>query len=200
MTHSSILTLFSNQTLAQVLGYFFINPDEEIYQARLTSRTGRRLIQVQRALKTLEEAGLISAERQNRKVFYKANRSHPAFEELKKAFLKTLCIGDLIRELLHVHGEKIDLAWIFGSVARGEEQKDSDIDIVFVSDLSLEQISKIVGPLSRTLNKELNGLFITADELRKNFHSGDHFIREIIEKPKIWLIGSDYELRRVSSI
>ncbi len=69
---------------------------------------------------------------------------------------------------MHTHSEKIDLAWIFGSVAKGQEQKESDIDIIFVSELSLEQISKIVGPLSKTLDRELNGIFITTDDLRKN--------------------------------
>ncbi|MES2272790.1 MAG: nucleotidyltransferase domain-containing protein [Chlamydiota bacterium] len=195
MTHSSIFNLFANQTLVQLLGHFFINPAEEVCQSRLVSITGKRLIQVQRALKALEKSGLISTKRRDRKVSYKAERSHPAFEELKKVFLQTISLGDPIRESLRIQNEKIDLIWIFGSVAQGEEQNDSDIDIIFVSDRSLEQLSRVVGPLSRTLDKELNGIFITPDDLRKKFQSEDYFIREIIEKPKIWLLGSDHGLK-----
>lgn len=188
--------LFSSEVLAEILCLFFLNPREEFYQSRIVKETGKGLIQVQRSLKRLEKTGLISSERKGRMVYYKSEPSHPAFEDLKRAFLKTLAFGTPLRSSLGAN-EKIELACIFGSVAQGMENKESDIDILIVSDLNLEQLSKMIGPLSRKINRELNAVFLTQkDFLKKNF-SNDYFIREIVEKPKIWLIGNDQELARL---
>jgi len=194
---SSFLELFSNQSLAQVLCHFFLNPYEAFSQARIVRETGKALIQVQRALKRLKKIGLIFANQKNHKTYYKADPSHPAFEDLKKAFLKTCGIGDLLRQSAHAQGERIDFAWIFGSVARGEENRESDIDIILVSDLTLEQISHVIAPLSRSIKRELNMVFLTPSDLYRKYHSEDYFVRELVKQPKIWLVGDDHELARL---
>ncbi|HSX38589.1 MAG TPA: nucleotidyltransferase domain-containing protein [Chlamydiales bacterium] len=174
-----------------------MNPYQEFYQASIVKETGKALIQVQRSLKVLERTGLIETKRRGRMVYYHADHSHPAFEDLKKAFLKTVGIGDQLRTLLRKHRQHIDLVWIFGSVARGEERADSDIDLIFVSNRSLLELSKIVGPISRKIKRELNAVFVTPDELRQKIISNDYFISDIILRPKIWLIGDDHELERL---
>jgi predicted nucleotidyltransferase len=132
-------------------------------------------------------------------VYYHAKHSHPAFEDLKHAFLKTVGVGDYLRALLHKHRRHLDLAWIFGSVARGEEGADSDIDMILVSDHSLLQLSKVIGPLSRRIRRELNVVFLSPQEVQKKFTSNDYFISDIIRKPKIWLVGNDQKLERIVS-
>jgi predicted nucleotidyltransferase len=128
--------------------------------------------------------------------YYHEDHSHSAFEDLKRVVLKTVGIGDHLRTLLHKHRRSIQFVWIFGSVASGEERADSDIDILFISNRSLLQLSKIVGPISRKLKRELNAVFLSPAELKKKISSNDYFICDIIQKPKIWLIGSDHELER----
>lgn len=194
---SSVIPLFANQTLAQILSHFFMNPHEEFYQAAIVKETGKGLIQVQRSLKVLETTGIIGMKRKGRMVYYHADHSHPAFEDLKKAFLKTVGIGDELRSLLRKHRQKIDLVWIFGSVARGEETMGSDIDIMFVSNQSLLQLSKIIGPITRKIKRELNIVFLSPHDLQKKFASHDYFISDIIQQSKIWLIGNDHGLERV---
>ncbi len=192
-----MVPIFANPTLVNVLTHFFMNPHQEFYQAAIVKETGNALIQVQRSLKVLEHTGMISSKKRGRMVFYQADRTHPAFDDLKRAFLKTVSIGDDLRTLLRKHHKRADLVWIFGSVARGEENVDSDIDLIFISKCSLLQMSKIVGPISRKIKRELNAVFLTPDDLVKKYASKDYFISDIIQKPKIWLIGNDQELREL---
>jgi len=190
----TILKIFAHPTLAQVLCLFFFNPEETFYQAQLVRETGKSLIQVQRSLKEVVKTGLVSMYHRGRKAYYKAVRSHPAFEDLKRAFIRTIGLGDSIREEAHKHHHKIQFAWVFGSVARGEERKTSDIDLMVISNLSLLKLSEVIGPVQENCSREINQVSLTPENLYKKWHDKDYFIQEIIQRPKIWLIGSDHEL------
>ncbi len=102
---SPILKLFATPTLAEILSLLFLNSEGELYQLDIAKRIGKGLIQVQRSLKILEEVGLVSTSRQGRMIYYKIVKTHPAFEDLKRLFLKTISLNDRIREaLLPFHG------------------------------------------------------------------------------------------------
>ncbi|HEY4255070.1 MAG TPA: nucleotidyltransferase domain-containing protein [Chlamydiales bacterium] len=194
---NTILPLFANPTLVKVLCLFFFNPEDSFYQAQIVAHTGKTLLQVQRSLKQISKAGLVSMIHQGRKIYYKAIRIHPAFEDLKRAFFRTLGMGDLLRQQMRICHKEAQLAWIFGSVARGEEKQSSDIDILFVSKLSLIELSELVGPVLETATREINPVILTPESLYKKWQEKDSFIQEIICQPKIWLIGNDHELNQL---
>src|SRR4029077_10139773 len=106
-----VVKLFANPTLVDILSLFLQNSEEELYQADIVKKTGKALMQVQRALKTLQEVGLISSCQRGRQVFYKAVKSHPIFEDLKKLFLKTVSLGDNICHALKPVKKKIYYAF-----------------------------------------------------------------------------------------
>ena len=191
------LKLFANPSLAETLGLFLLNPGEEFYQSDIVKKTGHALMQVQRALKILEEIGLISSVKRGRMVYYKAVRTHPGFEDLKKLFFKTVGLGDSIRKALMPFYNKINAAFIFGSIARGDESTDSDIDLFIIADLTLRELSKALGPLSKELQRELNPVLFSRDEFLKRISDKDHFMTEIVNTPKIWIIGEKNEFENM---
>ena len=191
------LKLFANPSLAETLGLFLLNPEEEFYQSDIVKKTGHALMQVQRALKILEEIGLISSVKRGRMVYYKVVRTHPGFEDLKKLFFKTIGLGDSIRKGLMPFRSRIDAAFIFGSIARGNESIDSDIDLFIVADLTLRELSKALGPLSKDLQRELNPVLFSQDEFLKRISDKDHFMTEIVNTPKIWIIGDENEFKNM---
>lgn len=191
------LKLFANPSLAVTLSLFLMNPEDEFYQSDIVKKTGHALVQVQRAVKILEEIGLISSERRGRMVYYKAVRYHPGFEDLKKLFFKTITLGENIRKSLDQFHKKIEWAFIFGSVAKGNESADSDIDLFIIADLSLRELSKVLGPLSRELRRDVNPILLEKDEFIKRIMENDHFITEVVLAPKIWLIGDENEFENM---
>ena len=196
---SSILKLFANPTLAEILGLLFLNPDEEFYQLDLAKRTQKALIQVQRALKILEEIGLVSSTRRGRMIYYKIVKSHPAFEDLKRLFLKTISLDESIRQALLPLGEDIQAAFIFGSIARVDESPDSDIDLFIITDVSLREIMKVLSPLSKELSRELNPVVFGFEEFQNKTSKKDHFLLEILHSPKLWIVGNDKTLKQMAT-
>ncbi len=193
----SILKLFANPTLPAILSLFLLNPDEELYQSDIAKRIDKALMQVQRALKTLEEIGLVTITRRGKMVYYKARRDHPAFADLRHLFLKTIVFENTILKTLHPYRDKIDFAFIFGSYATGEESSSSDIDLFLVCNISLRELSKVLSPLSEKLQRELNPVIIGQKEFKKRILGKDHFVLKVISSPKIWIIGNESNFERL---
>lgn len=192
-----ILKLFANPTLAEVLSFLLLNPDEEFYQSDLAKKTQKAIVQVQRAIKTLEEIGLISSTRRGRMIYYKAVRSHPAFDDLRKLFLKTISLGESVQQALLPFHNNILLAFIFGSVARGDDSIDSDIDLFIITKITLREIAKALGPLSKGLYRELNPVVFEPEEFQNRVSKNDHFLLEVLQSPKLWIIGNDRILKQM---
>ena len=193
----SIVKLFANPSLVEILTLFLLNPEDEFYQSDIVKKTNKALMQVQRALKTLKGIGLISSIPHGRMIYYRAVRSHPAFEDLKHLFLKTLSLGESVRQALRPFSDKIHSTFIFGSVAKGNESLDSDIDLFIIADLTLRELSKALSPLSKKLHRELNPVIFKRSEFQKRISGKDHFLIEVMSAPKLWIIGNENELKQL---
>lgn len=191
---SSIESIFPNQALLDALSLLLLHSGEEFYQREIAERTGRTVVEVQRALRRIESAGLVTSLRRGNRVYYLANHRHPAFGDLKSLLLKTSALGDTLRDTLVALEGKIAAAFIFGSFAAGTESPTSDIDLLVVGDLSSREASGLLGSLARKLGREFNPIVYTAEELRKRVKRKSRFIQEVIRGPKIWLIGDEDEL------
>jgi predicted nucleotidyltransferase len=194
---STLAQLFPNPTLVKVLSLFLLHPGKEFYQRGIAASTGNALLQVQRALKRIERAGLVTKTRRGNMVYYKADRMHPAFEDLQRVFLKTVALGDVLREALMPLEGKVQLAFIFGSLAQGKETAQSDIDLFLVAELSLRETTKLLGPVVSEVGREINPVIYTPEEFIKKAREKHHFITEVIRDPKIWLIGNEDELAKL---
>ena len=189
--------LFSSATVLDVLSLLLLNPGREFYQAELVSRTGKALLQVQRALQRIEGAGLAHKTRHGNRVYYRAEREHPAFEDLKRVLLKTVALGDALRGSFGPVGDQVRLAFIFGSFASGKESPSSDVDLFVVGDLKSKQAALLLGPLGRELGREFNAVVYSVDEFRRRISGDNHFVRQVLESPRIWLLGDEEELERL---
>lgn len=193
----TLAELFPNPALVEVLALFLLHPEEEIYQRRIAERTGNALRQVQRALQRIERAGLLTKARRGNMVYYRAERGHPAFEDLKRAFLKTVALGDVLREALAPLADKLRLAFIFGSLAQGRETAQSDIDLFLVGNISRREATEVFGAMGPDLGREFNPVVYPTEEFREKAREKHHFVTEVIGSPKIWLIGNDHELGKL---
>lgn len=191
---SDMARLFSTPAIVEVLSLFLLHPDDDIYQVRVVRETEFALMQVQRALKRLEESGFIIKSTDKNRVYYRANRAHPAFEDIKHAFFKTVIFGDLFKACLKPLKHKVSAAFLFGSIARGQESKESDIDLFLIGNLTLRELAKLVGPIQREIGREINAVIYPSSELQRKIEEKNPFLYEVLTNPKIWLIGDENAL------
>jgi predicted nucleotidyltransferase/predicted transcriptional regulator len=101
---------------------------------------------VQRELKSLTDAGIITREVQGRQVYYRANEKCLIFNELKSIVRKTFGVSDVLREPFDTVSQRfrvlkprlaeycrrhhIKKLALFGSVLREDFHPDSDIDVL----------------------------------------------------------------------
>ncbi len=194
---SSIESMFPNRALLDTLSLLLLHPGEEFYQREIAERIGRTVLEVQRALKRAESAAIVTKSRRGNRVYYTANRNHPAFGDLKNLLLKTSALGDALRGALAAIESRIVVAFIFGSFAVGTESPSSDIDLLVVGTLSSREASHILGALGRKLGREFNPLVYTPEDVRSGMKRGSRFIQEVVTGPKIWLVGNEDELERL---
>jgi predicted nucleotidyltransferase len=186
--------LFPNPTVLDLLVLFYLHPGREFYQAELVERTGRSLLQVQRALVRIEDGGLATKTRRGNRVYYAIERRHPAFEDLKRVLLKTVALGDALREALAPVADRIRLAFIFGSFAAGKESLASDVDLMIAGELTSRETAALLAQAGRDLGREFNPVIYPPEEFRRKIAARDPFLKEVLQGPKIWLKGDEEEL------
>lgn len=142
-------------------------------------------------------AGIINVNFEGRKKFYSINRFCPIYEELKNLVLKTVGLVEPIRDSLEPLRDKIDVAFIFGSVATGEDTGRSDVDLFVIGRLSLRELSVAIYPLDEQLKRPINPHLYSWKRYIEAFKANDHFIRSILGTKLIYLIGTADDLRRM---
>jgi predicted nucleotidyltransferase len=189
---ASIADALLTKTQQRVLSLFFGQPDQTFFQQELINRSRSGSGAVQRELARLVECGLVTATRIGSQKHYQANRSSPIFEELRGIVAKTMGAADPVRAALRPLGARIDLALIYGSVARGEDRAQSDIDLLVVgNDLTLEDLFRRLKPVEKKVGRKINPTLYTREELARRRRNGNTFLKKVLGGKHIVLIGSE---------
>lgn len=186
--------IFASPTLTALLRVFLLRADASVYQRELVDAAGARLYTVQRELARMERAGLILRAPRGNRVYYRANRAHPAFEDLKQVFLKTVALGDGLRIGAAKLAGRVRVAFVYGSYAAGQETPASDLDLFLIGDASSREVASVLGPLGRQLGRELNAVVYSPADFRAKAHAKHRFVAEVLAGPKTFIIGDEHEL------
>jgi DNA-binding MarR family transcriptional regulator len=189
------------KTQQRVLGLLFGQPDRSFYANEIIELAASGSGSVQRELARLEQADLVTVRRIGNQKHYQANRSTPIFAELRGIVVKTFGVVDILYAALAPLLSSIELAFIYGSVAKGTESGSSDIDLMVIgSDVSNGALLETLAPASAQLGRSINPTLYTAGELRQRVADGKAFVLRVLEQPKIFVKGSDHDLTRVASL
>jgi len=185
------------QTRLRVLGWLFSHPEESFYLRQLVRQTGAAHGAVQRELATLTAAGLLERTVEGRQVYFQANRRSPIFPELQALLTKTTGPVEVVRRALERLADRILVALIFGSAARGELRNDSDVDLLVVGDTPFATIVEALGPAQERLGREINPTVYPAPEFRAKLLEGHHFLTRVLREPYLFVLGGADELDRL---
>jgi len=181
-----------------VLSLLYARADEEFYIRQILRTIGAGHGSVLRELKRLAEAGILRRTARGRQVYYQANPDSPIFPELKSLIVKTAGIGDILLNALDPLAERIKIAFIFGSIAKGEETRRSDIDLLVIGDVSFMDVVTNLQIAQKNTGREINPTVYPLKEFKLKIETNQHFLATILDGPKLFLIGDENELGRLA--
>jgi len=186
------------KTRQAVLALFYGHPDESFYLRQVVRVAGMGQGTVQRELKQLTDAGIIEKTRRGRQVYYMANTKCPIFPELRVLIIKTVGLVDVLTNALKPLSKKIKVAFIYGSFAKGSPNSRSDVDMMVIGSCSFGEVVDVISYSQEKLGREINPSVYPADEFRQKVVGKHHFIKTVLNSPKIFLIGDEDELTRLA--
>ncbi len=189
-------TLFG-KTRRAVLSLLYGHADEAFYLRQITRTAGVGLGAVQRELQQLLNAGILLRTVRGRQVYYQANRDCPVFLELKNLVLKTAGVAAILQSALAPLAGRIRIAFIFGSIAAGDEQRGSDGDVLVVGEVTFAEVVSAIQKAQEILDREVNPTVYPPGEFQSKLVTGHHFLKTVLKGPMVFLIGDKRELARL---
>ncbi|MBI5681633.1 MAG: nucleotidyltransferase domain-containing protein [Deltaproteobacteria bacterium] len=188
-----IAKIFKSRTRKELFRLYFTNPDNEYYLRELERILDIPVSMIRKELAHLEDTGIFVSSKKGNLVYYSLNKSYPLFEELKSIVFKTIGIQGLLKETLSkIKG--IEVAFIYGSFAKKEDAAISDIDLFIVGKIDDSRLSREIRKLEEVLKREINYSVFTRDEFKKKAKERDSFIIDLLENPKIFIVGGQDDL------
>ncbi len=177
-------------TQQRVFGLLFGQPERSFFATEMIALTGSGSGAVQRELRRLVASGLVTVTRIGNQKHYQANPASPIFEELRSLVIKTVGLADPIRLALATLADRIRLALLYGSVAKGSDTASSDIDLLVVADeLTLEELYAALARAETSLDRKINPTLYTPKEFAKRRTAGHPFLTKVLEGEHVVLIG-----------
>ena len=197
---SGIASALFTKVRQRVLAVLFGDPSRSFYANEVIALAQSGTGAVQRELATLSEAGLLTVKRQGNQKHYQANADAPVFAELRGLVLKTMGLADVLRAALAPLAPRIELAFVYGSVAKQQDTADSDIDVMIMSTgLGYADVFGTLESATATLGRKVNPTLYTPAEIAKRVNSDNAFVTRVLNQPKIWLIGNEEALNAAST-
>lgn len=191
----SLASALFSTTQQRVLGLLFGQPDRSFYATELIALTAAGSGAVQRELARLEQSGLVTVRKLGTQKHYQANPDSPLFTELCGIARKTVGLAEPLRAALGPLASRIVAAFVYGSVAKGQDTAASDIDLMAVSDsVTYADVFGAVEPVSAALKRPVNPTVYSSRDLAKRTKQGNAFVKRVLAQPKVWLIGTESDL------
>lgn len=187
--------LLFGQTRGRVLRLLFGHPDQAFFVRQIARETAVSVGSVQRELEALAEVGLIERSMSGHQVYYQANRSHPVFAEIHALVAKTVGVFQVLTSALAPLVKRISLAFVYGSVASGSENAGSDVDLMIVGDVTLDEVLAQLGPVERLIGRPINPTLYSDSDFKNKIESGNHFLRSVMRGERVVLIEEDHGSR-----
>jgi len=186
------------KTRQGILAATLVQPEKAWYASELAQRLGVPSSSLQRELQDLTEAGILKTHKQGRMVYYQANRESPVFSDLRGLMLKTAGLVDVLAQALKPVASKVTTAFVYGSIAAGSEDSNSDIDLMVVGEVSPQDLALPLRRARESLGREINPTVYSLSEFERKRAANDHFLTQVLDKPRLIVLGNKDELDKVA--
>jgi predicted nucleotidyltransferase len=185
------------KTRQGILAATLVQSEKAWYASELARRMGVPSSSLQRELQHLTQAGILRTHRQGRMAYYQANTSSPLFSDLRSLVLKTAGLVDVLADAIKPLVSKMRAAFVYGSIASGEEQAESDIDLMVIGALSPAELALPLRRAGELLGREINSVYAPAEFAKKRANK-DQFLTRVLSKPKLFVASNNDELEKAA--
>jgi predicted nucleotidyltransferase len=188
----SISNALFSKVQQRVLALIFGHPERSFYTSEIVRRIRSGTGAVERELSRLERSGLVSVERIGNQKHFRANRESPVFAELQGLVLKTVGLTEPLRKVLQPYSNKIKVAFVYGSVAKGSDTAQSDIDLMVIGDeLTYSDLYSALQNAESLLQRKVNPLFLSVKDWKRKASQKDSFTNKVKAQRKLFILGSE---------
>ncbi len=193
---SNIADSLFTKTQQKVLGLLFANPDTSFYLNEIVRLADMGKGTIRRELERMTSSGLLTRKRIGNQNHYQANPESPVYNELVSISRKTFGLADIILQAMQPMAKLIQSAFIYGSIAKGEDTARSDIDLMIIGDdVAYTDLMNLLIPIEKELQRPINPTIYTLEDFKNKLNEKNSFITRVLEQEKINIIGDADALR-----
>lgn len=181
-----------------VLAATLSRPDKWWYLSELAEFLQTRPSSLQRELRSLEQSGLLLQRKDGRRTYFKPETRSPIFRELRSIFEKTAGLIPTLKVAFSPFADRITCAFVYGSIARQEEGATSDVDLMVIGPVGLQDLAPSLRKVEKRLGREVNVTNYSVDEFRKKVSQGDHFLSTALKGSLQFVKGEKRDLDAVA--
>ena len=182
---------------AEILAATLTQPDKWWYLSELAQFLRTTPSSLQRDLKALVDGGILQQRREGTRAYVKADTRSPLFTNLRGLVEKTAGLLPTLQRLLEQFDARVDVAFVYGSIARGEEHATSDVDLLVIGAVGLAELAPGLRKVEGQLGRDVNVTSYSQSEFKEKVEAGDHFLTEVLRAPKQFAKGGQRDLDQV---
>ncbi|HEX6042209.1 nucleotidyltransferase domain-containing protein [Longimicrobium sp.] len=180
--------------MGRLVVFFAVHPGQRFHLRELMRRTGLPSASMQAELRRLTGLGALGREEEGGRAIFRADEAHPAWHAWTLLLRSCVHPPHVVREAL-VDANGIDCAFVFGSMARGDARHASDVDVLLIGDDDAQlRAGRVLSEVSFLIDREIDVLGYTRDEIAERIRSGNTFIQDVLDGPKVWMKGDPASL------
>jgi len=188
---NTLADILSSRVKAEVFRLLFGVTDRELHSREIGRQSRLADATVRQELKKLLRIGIIQVRQDGNRNYYRANAQHPFYPDIRNLVLKTNGLVEVLRPALSDPG--IQFAFVFGSVARGEEVAHSDVDLLVLGSVGFRQLARFLSGLGERIGREINSHVMTVEEFKRRKRTHNHFLMTVLAAPKLFVKGNEHE-------
>lgn len=198
MRKSNLANVLFPKTRQGILAATYGQPERWWYLSELAALMRTSPSSLQREVESLSCAGVLRKKRDGNRVYFQAESDSPIFDSLYELVNQTLGVVPALSEAISPFANKIVCAFVYGSVARGDEYALSDVDLLVVGAVGLAELAPVLRELEKKFNREFNVNCYTGAEFKDKVKKENHFITEVLKNEKIFILGGENELDKLT--
>ena len=190
-TAPSLADALFSRVQQRVLSILFSQPERSFQGAEIIRLAESGTGAVHRELTRLAASGLVTVTRVGNQKHYRANPESPIYTELHGLVVKTVGLLEPLREALAPWAAQIKAAFVYGSVAKGNDKANSDIDLMVIAeDISYPDVYAALQSVEALLHRSVNPNLSTPAEWKRKLAEGSPFVVKVQARPKLFIIGA----------